>query len=495
MDQLTHGADSDRLRAIGDALVTLAGRTRTVEGDGTAQAMLLAMHWTGDDADRFGQSWATARTRLAEAAELLDTYGGRARTQAAEQEAGSAGATGGGPPSSAGPRLPMTPPLAAADLYDELEDMTPQERADYLESDEFRDLAVADPEGTKEALDRAFDDGLFADDPVAYADYLEQYWIDQALQQAGIDPAEWDPSQGFDGNRDIVSAVYEYYGELYLANPDLEWAAMANMIGPSFAGGFADLDLARDVAQGVLAGSPLLPPPHAGNLAVLASLSDADLAFYESTLLSMQQEIFFDQGSMHQAYVDGGIAEIERMHAAGVIDDNAMQAWYGINSGDPTRVDDGNHRLLWREQNQIIVDDYQTMYNHFPTGPAVTYGITLIGEPTIPGAQTFGEVFPVTFDVETPGPHNIPFTGIDNPLQGTVTVTTPLPEGNVADQSSRWALIEQDTWPAFADLTDEEIRAIVESDFDTRLDEARPVNNVDRIVARILSGFDADVRQ
>ena len=34
-----------------------------------------------------------------------------------------------------------------------------------------------------------------------------------------------------------------------------------------------------------------------------------------------------------------------------------------------------------------------------------------------------------------------------------------------------------------------------ESDFDTRLDEARPVNNVDRIVARILSGFDADVRQ
>ena len=42
---------------------------------------------------------------------------------------------------------------------------------------------------------------------------------------------------------------------------------------------------------------------------------------------------------------------------------------------------------------------------------------------------------------------------------------------------------------------DEEIRAIVESDFDTRLDEARPVNNVDRIVARILSGFDADVRQ
>ena len=209
----------------------------------------------------------------------------------------------------------------------------------------------------------------------------------------------------------------------------------------------------------------------------------------------MQQEIFFDQGSMHQAYVDGGIAEIERMHAAGVIDDNAMQAWYGIDSGDPTRVDDGNHRLLWREQNQIIVDDYQTMYNHFPTGPAVTYGITLIGEPTIPGAQTFGEVFPVTFDVETPGPHNIPFTGIDNPLQGTVTVTTPLPEGNVADQSSRWALIEQDTWPAFADLTDEEIRAIVESDFDTRLDEARPVNNVDRIVARILSGFDADVRQ
>ena len=121
----------------------------------------------------------------------------------------------------------------------------------------------------------------------------------------------------------------------------------------------------------------------------------------------------------------------------------------------------------------LVVDDYQTMYNHFPTGPAVTYGITLIGEPTIPGAQTFGEVFPVTFDVETPGPHNIPFTGIDNPLQGTVTVTTPLPEGNVADQSSRWALIEQDTWPAFADLTDEEIRERMEEKREEQRREAR----------------------
>lgn len=74
-------------------------------------------------------------------------------------------------------------------------------------------------------------------------------------------------------------------------------------------------------------------------------------------------------------------------------------------------------------------------------------------------------------------------------------MTTPLPDGTVADQSSRWALIEQDTWPAFTDLTQEEITQIVESDFGTRLQEARPSQNIDAIIARILSGFDVEARQ
>jgi hypothetical protein len=33
------------------------------------------------------------------------------------------------------------------------------------------------------------------------------------------------------------------------SNPDLQWAGMANMIGPSFAGGFKDMAMMRDLAQ------------------------------------------------------------------------------------------------------------------------------------------------------------------------------------------------------------------------------------------------------
>ena len=491
---VTHGADSTRLREIGDQLIAEGRRLREFEQQGSAQTAVLADAWSGQDSADFARDWDVARQRLEEAGALLQHSGAQARAQAADQDSASDGSDGSSPPVP-GPKAPQRPPDVAANLQDRLEAMTPQERAAFLASDEFRDLATADPEGTKEALDQAFDDGLFEDDPQPYADYLEQYWIDQALREAGIDPAEWDPTQGFEGNEEIITKVYEYYGQLYLDNPDLSWAAMANMIGPSFAGGFADLGMMREIAQRVEQGAQVLPEPDRTLMRELASMSDEDLKFYETSLLSMQQEIFFDQGSMHQAYVDGGIEEIERMHAAGLVDDNALQAWEGIDSGDPDRVADGNHRLLWREQNQIIVDDYQNMYHHMPTGPAVTYGMTLIGAPTIPGARTFGEVFPVTVDVETAGPQNIPFTSRDNPLQGTVTVTTPLPNGNVADQSSRWALIEQDTWPAFTDLSEDEIRTIVESDFDTRLQEGRPSHNVDEIVLRLLRGFDVDARQ
>lgn len=143
----------------------------------------------------------------------------------------------------------------------------------------------ADASGLAALLDEARAAGL---PPTSYARVLERHWIAAALAAAGIDPASWDPSKGADANRAAIEAVYAYYAQLYLQDPDLEWAGMAAMIGPSFAGGFLDLAMLRTLADEVPERlRPALPP----GLELLGDLTAADIAYYETALLQMQQDI------------------------------------------------------------------------------------------------------------------------------------------------------------------------------------------------------------
>lgn len=99
--------------------------------------------------------------------------------------------------------------------------------------------------------------------------------------------------------------MYEYSSQLFLAHPELQWAGMAALIGPSFQAGFADPSDMRTAAAR-LAGAleaaerlgAALPPGAAENLAALQALahaSDQQLRFFETTLLDMQRQIFLDR--------------------------------------------------------------------------------------------------------------------------------------------------------------------------------------------------------
>jgi hypothetical protein len=359
------------------------------------------------------------------------------------------------------------------------------------------------PEDLKKLLDEARRLGL---PPADYAPLLQQYYLAKAFERAGIDPTKWDPSRGAEYNREIIEKVYTYYGNLYLDNPYLMWAGMANMIGPSFAAGFFDLSMIREWARTAADGLDKIPdevkrmlPPGIDSLEDLARATDEDLRFFETQFLSMQKEIFFDQAVMHEAYLEGGMDAMRELRAAGVsVDDDAtLSAWQMIDEGRRTGnmnlVAAGNKELLWREQTKIIQDDYQAMYDHEPTGKAFTYLMTFVGTPSIPGAQGYPDVMPLTVEFETPGPDKIPFVGWDNPTQGTVTVETPLPDGNIANRDDRWALIEKDTLPAFQKLlaeNPEEARRIIGSSVHDRIGDQRMYHHVDDIVGQM---FDWDV--
>ena len=144
------------------------------------------------------------------------------------------------------------------------------------------------------------------------------------MQAAGIDPDKWDPSRGYAYNRDTIAAVYKYYGELYRQDPRMQWAGFAHMVGPGLGpgldAGFADVRMMRDVARAVLdsatVGDILMPgwtPLTPAQLQALADMTDDEVAYFETSLLEMQQLIFNDIGYQQQAFAEGGIDEINSL--------------------------------------------------------------------------------------------------------------------------------------------------------------------------------------
>jgi hypothetical protein len=149
---------------------------------------------------------------------------------------------------------------------------------------------------------------------------LLEIWFGRALDRAGIERESWRPGRGVEENRRAVEAVYGYYGRLFTEHPYLQWAGMAATIGPAFYAGFRDLGVLPDAVRGaVIAAFGRASRRLAGRAA-------GDLGFYETTFLIMQKKIFEDQAAMHEAYLDGGVAQIEEFYRARIIDAATLAA-------------------------------------------------------------------------------------------------------------------------------------------------------------------------
>ncbi len=354
------------------------------------------------------------------------------------------------------------------------------------------------------------------------ADALQALFTIRALDRAGIDPSTWDPALGLEHNAVTIEAVYEYYSELYRNDPDrLWWSGMAALIGPSFYGGFQDLETftrifdAAAQIQGGPIGSVLPGGIPFNQLSAWGSREMADeLQWYQRQLMSMQQEIFYDMAPAHEAYLDGGPDMIARFydHADSGIDAATIAAWAqldeGWRTGDTTLIAAGNETLLWREQSAIIADDYDLMRNRPVTGELVTWAMTAIGAPSVPGAQSYPEVFPQPFDVsqyvgtprKVPEPPLVGWILPDVPLphigaEGTITIETPLPDGNISRLDDRWALIEEDTLPVYLELAEhrsDEVIAILDDSVGVRAVDFTIQHRIDDLIDDAVTNWGVD---
>lgn len=329
------------------------------------------------------------------------------------------------------------------------------------------------------------------EDPADYADLLQQMYVTRAAEKAGIDLSTWDVTGGAEAVSDHYEKTYDYYASLYLDDPNFRWAGMAAMIGPSFAAGFEDLEMFQDVAQAIKHGLGPVPdsalPFPVSQLDEISGMGEDELRFYQTTFLQMQKDIFYDASMMHEAYLGSGLEGIEELRAAGLLGadtekaNQAYRAWESIDTaiatGNTALLDQGNAQLLFREQRYTIADQYQDMKSRPLTGEAMTYVMGVVGQPSIPGTRTLGQVDdPITVEVDT-----MPF--VPGTQGGEVTIN--IPRSNIADFDTRWGLIEDDTLPVYLDLVDddpERVEQILTSSVRGRIDDVRLIDRLPTIV-------------
>lgn len=453
-----YGADVAQLRRLAQELASGAGRLEQLGQQ--LGGSIASTGWEGNDGERFRGDWNGSHARTLKAAAAGVRSASKALLQNAdEQDRASNGPAGGGSGRPGGGGT-SSHDDAARELTDKLNGMAPAERDAYLKSGEFAQWVrqnQANADAAKGVLDGLVASGaLPATGPGgrvnAYGQFLQQYWAESAMRQAGIDPNHWDPSKGVDYNRADIYKVYAFYAELYKGDPRMEWIGMANQVGPTFVAGFEDIAFLHHMAEAGRDITPLLSggdPVKRAALAALAEFSTSELQYYETTFLDMQKEIFTDIGSQHFAYQQGGLAEIRRMEAAGLVSSRMNDAWAGIDSVPAYPGPEGFHHLspaektvlhqaslnmADQEQNYVIADDYDNIRGR-TTGTIFTEAMTVLGEPSIEGAKSYYEQFPAAtpyVDIS-----RFPPVGID------------VHHGNISVREDRWRLIDQDTLGAY----------------------------------------------
>lgn len=453
-----YGADVAQLRRLARELQ--AGAQQLDQLGRQLSGTIGTSPWKGRDGDRFRNDWNAAHLKaLKAAAAEIGTAARALLLNADEQHAASHSGAG-----NAGSGLPGAPghDRTGQELTDRMSGMTRTEQESYLVSEEFRawmrqDQAHAD--AAKGVVDQLVDSGLLPatgsdGGPNFYADVLQLYWSESAMRAAGIDPAHWDPSLGVSHNRADIYRVYAFYAELYRNDPRMEWIGMANQVGPTFIAGFEDMAILHDLAETGEDVADFLAeadPRRAAALASIAGLGAADLGYYEASFLSMQKEIFSDIGSQHHAYQQGGMAEIQRLEAAGIVAPRMNEAWTAIDSvpgySDPQgyhqltpaqqeALHQASYNMADQEQNYVIADDYDDVRDR-TSGVAFTEAMTVLGEPSIEGAKSYYEQFPaVTAYIDT---GRFPPVGLDGH------------HGNISVREDRWELIDRDTLGAYED--------------------------------------------
>jgi len=237
------------------------------------------------------------------------------------------------------------------------------------------------------------------------------YWQNKVQQDSGV--VNYLASRGFMDNRQNIQAVYAFYQKLFVQNQNFLWAGLAKLAGAPVYAGLSDAENLKGSGF-YIGGLPWSPTALA-----LGTFGETYGTTFQNDLISMNIAIYSDLAWQFEAYKNGGLAAIQTAYAYGNsdLDQPATNAWgeidQGIQESDSGLVQDGNQKLLQREQQQILASGYLLLSD-------------------LPGATTL-----MTKLAKNPVPNGPDFL-------------TVVPSGNIADYDNRWTWITDSgdgMWP------------------------------------------------
>src|SRR5262249_49175331 len=140
----------------------------------------------------------------------------------------------------------------------------------------------------------------------------------------------------------LMRGIAAFYGRLHLASPDrLLWAGFAAVAVNDGVRPVTELSAA---ASDLLRTNPALAPIRAG-------IEDGLKCAFETNFA-----IFSDLGWVHLAFLEGGAAELRRMHQQGELHPALLQGFEEIEAG---RVAEGNLALFRHEQDASVTPVFE----------------------------------------------------------------------------------------------------------------------------------------
>jgi len=154
---------------------------------------------------------------------------------------------------------------------------------------------------------------------------------------------------------------------------------------------------------------------------------------------------------------------------------------------------EGAYLMAYREQYDIIQNDYEQMYSHLPDRSGGDVPDDGGGGGVRARGADHGRVRPDHHRWRhSPGGERVPAGYVPGMH---VHAEIPLPSGNVADFDDWWHYFNNDTMPAFIALTEdrEELEGLISGDMHDRIEEYRLYNRIDSLSATFIDNLEIDV--
>jgi hypothetical protein len=185
-----------------------------------------------------------------------------------------------------------------------------------------------------------------------------------------VDVSTYHPGDGFSANVSNVLAIYYYYRQLFRQMPEkFMWAGMAKVAAAPIYAGMSDLT-----------------EWYYGSEFIFGARDVGTQWFINGLLLRGQRHIFDDKAWCHHAYMASGIWAIKHAVLVDGSDITNVDAWEdidkGIRTADQLKINNGNGKLLLREQELVVQQDYEFIRGVWlrqpPAAAAWWFGATLV---------------------------------------------------------------------------------------------------------------------